>query len=122
MNSPSTIAEQLREMGVGLVGKAFMNPRGADGKSNNHIAPGVAEINERIHDGRLKISVECDVLLKQIEQWQYDANGTISTNQKDDAIDAFRYAVMSIIQGLGDPIGSDVWAEYEDEYEELQTY
>ena len=116
-NAPETIIEQLREYGMNALGKAFMNPKDAMGKKNNHIRPGIVEINERFHDGRLRIHGGCRDLLKQIENYQHKENGDIPVDGKIDLIDAFRYAVMSIIQGYGEPAFQNPW-DQEDLWED----
>ena len=108
-----TYASKLRDIGVNLLRKPFLNPKGSDGKTNNHKHPGFEEINSRIASNRLKISFECKELLKEIEQYAYDQNGNTDKNE-DHAIDAFRYAVMSIIQGYGEPLQRDDWAVEDD--------
>ena len=108
MASHSTVADQLREFQVNLLGKPFLNPRGADGKRNNHKAPGIKEMNQRFTEGRLLISTECTELLKQLEEYAYDKAGKIQDGN-DDIIDACRYAIMSIIQDLGASVVDDGW-------------
>ena len=103
MSSDSSVADQLREQGINLLGKPFMNPKAADGRRNNFKAPGINHINERFAEHRLLISTKCSILLGQIEQYSYDKNGKIQDGN-DDAIDSFRYNVMSIIQGYGKPL------------------
>ena len=97
-----TYASKLRDMNVNLLPKPFINPKGADGKTNNHKAPGFEEINSRFATNRLKISERCTELLTEISEYAYDANGGTDKNE-DHAIDAFRYAIMTIIQGFGEP-------------------
>ena len=114
MNSESTVVDQLKELQINVLGKPFLNPRGADGKRNNYKAPGINEINHRFAEGRLKISANCKELLHEMQQYSYTESGKIQDG-KDHAIDAFRYAVMSIIQGHGDPIVDDSWDNYNQE-------
>jgi len=118
MNSDSTVAEQLRQMDIKLLGKPFMNPKGADGKSNNYKAPGINYINELFAEGKLLISDRCTQLLAEIEQYSYTETGKIQDG-KDHCIDAFRYAVMSIIQGLGEPLLDEGWGYEEVEHEDF---
>ena len=122
MSSESTVADQLREMNINLLGKPFLNPRGADGKRNNWKAPGINEINQRFAEGRLKISADCKELLKEMQSYSYTESGKIQDG-KDHAIDAFRYAVMSIIQDLGAPLSDIGWgSQVEDDDFFYQTY
>ena len=113
MNADASVAEQLRNLDVDLLGKPFVNPKGADGKRNNFKAPGIQEINQRFSEGRLKISISCDDLLKEIENYSYTESGKIQDG-KDHCIDAMRYAVMSIIQGHGTPLKLEEWSRYDD--------
>ena len=78
-----------------------MNPVGSDGKKNNHLSPGFAEINSRFNDGRLKIYDACEDLIHEINNYAHDDGGKPEKNSEDHLCDAFRYAVMSVIQGLG---------------------
>ena len=103
-----TISDKLRsEYRVNLLRDPFLNPIGLDGGKNNHLDPGFQEINDRLRTNRLKISVKCEELLNEMENYGYgvDNNG-ISTGKpkkysEDHLCDAFRYAVMTIIQGFG---------------------
>ena len=117
MNSQSTVADQLRQLEIKLLTKPFLNPRGADGKQNNFKAPGINEINSRFAEGKLKISTDCVSLLKEMEQYSYTETGKIQDG-KDHCIDAFRYAVMSVIQGLGAPLKDNPWEgiDYTEEF------
>ena len=108
MNAAASVADQLREMDVKLLAKPFMNPKGADGKRNNFKMPGITEINQRFSEGRLRISSQCQPLIKEIENYSYTETGKIQDG-KDHCIDAFRYAVMSIIQGFGEPLQAERW-------------
>ena len=119
MNSEMTVSQQLREMDIKLLLKPFMNPKGADGKRNNHKMPGIKHISERIREGKLKISSQCTQLLEEIDQYSYTDTGKIQDGN-DHAIDAFRYAVMSVIQGLGAPLRTDPWLEHEANQEDYQ--
>ena len=124
MNSPLTVAQQLRELNINLLLKPFLNPKGADGKRNNHKMPGITHINERFAERRLLICDRlCKQLLGEIEQYSYTDTGKVQDG-KDHCIDAFRYAVMSIIQGFGQPLRKDPWGDYEDENEDyhFQSY
>ena len=104
MNADSTVSQQLRSMDINLLGKPFLNPKGADGKVNNWKMPGIKEMAQRFSDGRLKISERyCNDLLKQIEEYSYDVNGRLKDGN-DHCVDAVRYAIMSIIQGYGQPL------------------
>ena len=118
MNSPSTIVDQLREMKINLTGNPFLNPKGADGKTNNFKAPGINHINERFYDGKLWISNHDNnaPLLHELEQYSYLENGKLQDG-RDDIMDAMRYAVMGLIQGLGEPLQGDSWDQY-DTFEE----
>lgn len=112
-----TLAAKLRDRGVQLLRNPFLNPVGSDGRKHNHKHPGFEEINSRFTTNRLKISTECEQLLKEFEQYSYDQNGGTDKNE-DHALDAFRYAVMSVIQGFGEPIkGSIADAEWGNEHD-----
>ena len=125
-----TIADKLRtEHGLNMLRNPFLNPKGPDGKTNNHLDPGFQEINSRLGSGRLKISTECQELLKEIQFYHYgkDLNGN-STGKpdktcEDHLCDAMRYGVMSIIQGFGEPqkTYSQYWEDEEDDFFH-QTY
>ena len=116
MNSESTVVDQLKELQINLLGKPFLNPRGADGKRNNWKAPGINEINQRFAEGRILISASCTELLKEIQQYSYTESGKIQDG-KDHAIDAMRYGVMSIIQKLGLPFIEQGWQDAPDDEE-----
>ena len=118
MNSEMTVAQQLREMDIKLLFKPFLNPKGADGKRNNHKMPGIRHISERIREGKLKISSSCTALLEEIDQYSYTDTGKLQDGN-DHCIDAFRYAVMSIIQGYGEPIRDDGWGNTDELHEEF---
>ena len=113
MNSDSTVAQQLRSYDIQLLLKPFSNPKGADGKKNNFKMPGIKHISERIREGKLKISPRCTPLLEEMDQYSYTDTGKLQDG-KDDTIDAFRYAVMSIIQGFGQPLHQVGWGEDEE--------
>ena len=102
-----------------------MNPPSPDGSKNNHLDPGFQEINSRFASNRLKISSKCAGLLSEIEGYGYgkDNNGQPTGKpakyQQDHLCDAFRYAVMTIIQGYGASRWREahVWEKYqEDEF------
>ena len=114
MNSETTVAQQLREMDIKLLMRPFMNPKGADGKKNNHKMPGIKHISERIREGKLKISDRCRPLLDEIDQYSYTDTGKIQDGN-DHCIDALRYAVMSIIQGFGAPLVNNDFFESRDD-------
>ena len=118
INAPTSITEQLREKNVNLVGKPFLNPKGADGKKNNFKMPGIVEINERFAEGRLWIEADCYDLLDEINKYAYLENGKLP-DKNDHCIDAFRYTIMSLIQGLGESLNSKGWddfGDYDEEY------
>ena len=124
MNADTTVAQQLRQKGLNLLLKPFMNPKGADGKTNNYKMPGVKEMAERMSDGRLKINKRfCGQLLDEIEEYSYQENGRLKDGN-DHLIDATRYAVMSIIQGYGSPLTDKGWGAYDNMEDEFfhQTY
>lgn len=100
----ATVASTLRdEYQVLLLPNPFMNPVGTDGKKNNHLSPGFTEINSRLSDGRLKILADCTELINEFNNYSYDSNGKPMKGSEDHLMDAFRYAVMTIIQHLGRP-------------------
>ena len=98
----STAATMRDEFGVLLLPSPFLNPIGPNNIKNNHLAPGFVEINSRFGDGRLKIHTRCEKLIHEINNYSYDSNGKPMKGSEDHLCDAFRYAVMSIIQRLGD--------------------
>ena len=98
----ATTAATLRdEHGVLLLPEPFLNPVGADGKKQNHLMPGFTEINTRFREGRLKIHDSCEKLLDEIDNYSHDDKMRPLPRSEDHLCDAFRYAVMSVIQGLG---------------------
>ena len=121
-----TIADKLRtDFKLNLLVDPFMNPPSPDGSKNNHLDPGFQEINSRFASNRLKISSKCAGLLSEIEGYGYgkDNNGQPTGKpakyQQDHLCDAFRYAVMTIIQGYGASRWREahVWEKYqEDEF------
>ena len=120
MRSQSTVAEELREMQVNLLGKPFINPKGADGKRNNWKATGINYINSMFSDGKLRISANCVCLIDELLQYQYDKNGKIQDGN-DHALDAFRYAIMSLVQDLGAPM-NDRDAFYDEDDDDDYTF
>ena len=113
----ATTATTLRdEYQVLLLNDPFMNPIGADGKRNNHLSPGFSEINSRFADGRLKIHVDCHDLLHEFNNYSFDSAGKPMKGSEDHLLDAFRYGVMSIIQGLGQPNKGKAQFWYDNEY------
>ena len=124
-----TIASKLIDMGLNLTPRPFLNPKKAGVADNNHLDPGFQEINSRIKTNRLKISTDCKKLITEIQSYGYgkDAKG-ISTgkpkkNSDDHLCDAFRYAVMTIIQGKGKPLRDDSWDnDYFADEEPWNTY
>ena len=106
----ATTAATLRDdYNILLLSDPFLNPVGPDGKKNNHLSPGFAEINSRMSDGRLLIHDDCKELLEEINNYAFDSNGRPMKGSEDHLCDAFRYAVMSIIQGLGTKSDSKAW-------------
>lgn len=104
-----SIADKLRnEWDLNLLKDPFCNPIGPDGGKNNHLAPGFQEINSRFADNRLKISMDCRELISEIENYGYgkdtqgQSTGKPAKGSEDHLCDAFRYAVMTIIQGYGE--------------------
>ena len=69
-------------------------------------------------EGRLKISTRCVQLLNELDQYSYTETGKIQDG-KDHSIDAFRYAVMSLIQGYGEPLKDNGFSQYDDVIEEF---
>ena len=123
MNSPATVAEELLDMDINLTRKPFSNPRDAAGKKNNFKAPGINYINDLISQGRFKINVNCGELMEEFSNYQYirvrklDPNKVKLQDGKDDLMDAMRYAMMSIIQGLGGPLSS--YQEHQEDEEDI---
>lgn len=63
--------------------------------ANNSIEPGMAEMIQRLLDGRLRICWNCTTLIEAMAMYRLDKDGKIAKNQKDDTIDALRYLIMS---------------------------
>ncbi len=121
MNAESTVAEQLQEMQINLTAKPFLNPRGPDGKRDNRKAQGIQHINQRFSEGKLLISTDCEELLHEIKSYSYTETGKIQDG-RDHCIDAMRYGVMSIIQGLGAPFIDYGFNDYDDEEFTYNSY
>ena len=120
-----TISDKLRnEWGLNMLPDPFSNPEKDGKKGNNHIQPGLQEINDRLSTGRFKIAGDCQELLKEMEFYHYgkdiqgNSTGKPDKSCHDHLIDAMRYATMTIIQGYGqrtrnndnlewDPLGED---------------
>ena len=98
-----TYVSKLEEMGVNLLPKPFMNPRGPDGKQNNKIYPGIVAINDALAQGKLKISKNCVKLLKEFENYAYKENG--QPQGADHLLDAMRYGYLMLLQDWGEPRG-----------------
>ena len=124
-----TISSKLRnEWGLNMLAKPFSNPERGKGK-NNHIEPGIQEMNDRLSTGRLKISSECQELLKEMQFYHYgktiagESTGKPDKNCHDHLLDASRYAIMSIIQHLGQAEKKSYWDQVEDDEEDkYNTY
>ena len=119
-----TISDKLRnEWGLNMLSDPFSNPEKDGRKGNNHIQPGLQEINDRLSTGRLKISGDCQELLKEMSFYHYgkdiqgNSTGKPDKNCSDHCIDALRYGVMTIIQGYGDSPkkNPNIWDKYIDD-------
>ena len=118
-----TIADKLRyDWGLNMLPTPFSN-KPSHKPQCNALNPGFQEINDRLNTGRLKISTECQELMKELQFYHYgkDINGN-STGKPDKSCedhlcDAMRYGVMSIIQGYGEP--PQPFHNWEDDYEDF---
>ena len=115
-----TVQTLLVEQGVNMLPDFFRNPPDMRKKSFKALEPGFAHINSRLYGNKLKISTSCVMLLKEMSNYQYkEGEGTEVTGEHH-ALDALRYAVMTIIQGMGSPKGAnrndywedDIWEDY----------
>ena len=100
-----TFVSKLDEMGVNFLPKPFTNPPGPDGKANNKIYPGIVAINDGFSTGKLKISLNCVKLLKEVENYAYKDNG--APTGRDHLCDAFRYGYIMLLQDWGELQGNN---------------
>lgn len=115
LSAGSTVFEQLRNvLGINLLSKPFLNPPGADNKQNNYKMPGIKFIQDLIAERKLLISEDCAHFIKEYNNYSYTKTGKLQDG-RDDAIDAFRYGIMSIDR-YGDTIIGDNydWGEPEE--------
>ena len=120
-----TISDKLRnDWGLNMLPDPFSNPEKDGKKGNNHIQPGLQEINDRLSTGRLKISGECQELLTEMQFYHYgkdisgNSTGKPDKTCHDHLCDALRYGIMTIIQGYGQQPHQNehIWDKYlEDE-------
>ncbi len=93
------------EAGLNMLSDGFKNPRILSKKTNsvfNDRTAGIAEMYERMATDRLKIHKDFEQFWSEFYSFSTDQKTGKPQIVRDDAMDAVRYAVLSIIQGLGD--------------------
>lgn len=116
-----TVQTLLSDLGVNMLPKWFENPPDMRQKSHKALQPGFAHINSRLYSGKMKISTNCVMLLKEMANYQYKDEAGVEVTGVHHTCDAMRYAVLSVIQGYGSPKGTkrndywdndDIWENY----------
>jgi len=89
----SAIHELTNRYGINTVSEPFTNPDGSRG-----IDYGLQWMIQRMRMGKFKISPHCRVLIDEMKQYHTEktANGRVKFMGSDHAIDATRYAALSI--------------------------
>lgn len=97
----ATVYEQYSAHGIELI------------PANNAVEPGIAEVQQRIATGRLKVFRTCLHFFAEYRIYRRDENGKI-VKKKDDLMDCLRYLCMSGIKvAIPKP---DPMAEYKTDY------
>lgn len=103
--SGASVADMYREMGLNLLPDSFKNPKVLKQPNSSYkaILPGLVKMQEMMISGKLKIHGKCSNFWREFRTYSYDDKGEPS--KKDNHwMDASRYAVMSILQDLGQPL------------------
>lgn len=82
----SSYFEQYRNLGLDLT------------NANNKVEEGIFTVTNMFTNKRLFIFNRCTSLLSELSLYVFDDQGGIKRNQKDHALDAMRYAIMSGIK------------------------
>ena len=121
--SGRNVADYYAEAGVNVAHDTFHNKMTSDGKTNNFVGVGLIEINTRMHSGRLKVFSTCTHIFEEMRQY-HRKDGKI-VKKFDDALDAMRYSVLSVVDrgisasegGNGYSSGhTDNWSSFNNNY------
>ncbi|EGI0196847.1 hypothetical protein IFY90_004250 [Salmonella enterica] len=104
----------LQRLGCNVHPEPFQNPHesllkvtnlSASGKRTNSIDTGIAEMRLMMQQGRLSVKDSCELWLKERRTYSYIFNRTTGKHGYnkgyEHSIDASRYALMSLMRGLG---------------------
>lgn len=102
--NPESKARIMKDLGVNVLGEPFYNPTNLNlafhriEKRNREREPGLTEMRRLFETGKLKVCRSILPFFKEKAQMFYaaTASGGMETKGKDDAIDAIRYAVLSL--------------------------
>lgn len=89
--------DQLDSFGCNMNNERFHNPI-VDGKKNNAVEAGLANIRTMLKIGKLKIHRNLLDLLNEYRVYHYDPKTGKVSKTNDDLMDAMRYAVQSVRQ------------------------
>ncbi|RKY56957.1 MAG: hypothetical protein DRP93_00200 [Candidatus Neomarinimicrobiota bacterium] len=92
------LAKQFSDAGCNMNGERFHNPVSDDGKKGNGVEVGLSTIRVLLKGGRLKVHSSLTDLLGEMATYHYDPKTLKPHKVNDDAVDAMRYAVMSVKQ------------------------
>ena len=107
------------EAGLFMLPQGFKNPRWitqTTGTKFNDRSAGIAEMYERMATDRLKIHADFREFWDEFYTFSIDEKTGKPQDYRDDCMDAVRYAVMSIIQDLGET-NVDRWDTHYDNNE-----
>ena len=122
VDGSATITKYL-EAGLNMLPQGFKNPPGItkqSGKAFNSRESGLSDMYERMSTGRLRIHSDFKDFWQEFNTFSMDEKTGKPQIKRDDCIDAVRYAAMTIIQGLGEKLGSPGW--YSHDEDEQQEY
>ncbi|MGL5581046.1 MAG: terminase large subunit domain-containing protein [Cetobacterium sp.] len=120
--NPESKARVMKDLGVNVLGEPFYNPSNLNlafhhiGKRNREREPGLTEMRRLFETDKLKVCRSILPFFKEKAQMFYapTASGGMETKGKDDAIDAIRYAILSLRGNRGvekrfcvDPVGQN---------------
>lgn len=86
--------------------------------ADNAVEAGIEQVLLRLKTGRLKVFNHCNNWRQEYRVYRRDKEGKVALKQKDHALDATRYAVVS-----GFPVAlTEIEASNENEYEQVSSY
>jgi len=104
--SGKTVATYYREAGVNVAYETFHNPRDIDGKTTNHVEPGIMDILQHMKTGRFKVFSSCGRVFEEMRRY-HRKDGKI-VKKFDDTMDAMRYSALSVaMRGISEGEGNN---------------